>query len=429
MRSLLTSTGIAPGRLPADASAMGPARQGSDAAPCARPSVVAPGHVFVTVNASWNLVNFRRGLVAALLADGHRVTVLAPPDGASGTLEAMGCRFLPLVMDNKGVSPLRDLALLWRIVRILRRERPDAILGYTIKNNVYGGIAARLLGIPFLPNVSGLGTGFLSGTGLRALVVLLYRLGFAKAELVFFQNEDDRALFVGERLVTLERTRCLPGSGIDLARFAPAPARNGDEAVIFLLIARLLRDKGVCEFVEAARIVRRRHPGAVFQLLGPAGAANRTAIPDETLAAWHAEGIVVHLGETDDVRPFIAAADCVVLPSYREGRPRSLIEAAAMARPVIATDVPGCRDVVEAGRTGLLCRVRDAADLARRMEEFIALPPATRAEMGRQARARMERDYDERLVVAAYREALRGLGLGPTERGDAGEVRLPARRN
>ena len=368
-------------------------------------------HILITVNAAWNIVNFRRGLVAALIADGHRVTVLAPPDPeADAVLAGMGCRMLPLSMDVKGMSPPRDLALMLRFWRIFGRERPDAVLGYTIKNNIFGALAARARGIPFLPNVTGLGTAFLSGSRVQRLVEALYRRAFAKVPVVFFQNGDDRDLFTSRGLVRPDQSRLLPGSGIDLDRFAPAPmpSRPAD-APRFLMIARLLRDKGVAEFAEAARQVRARHPDAGFAILGPLGAENRTAIDAATVQGWQDDGILTHLGATDDVRPFIREADCVVLPSYREGMPRTLLEAAAMARPVIATDVPGCRDALVEGETGFLCKVRDGDDLARACLRFIALPPDDRATMGQAGRARVARLFGQEHVIAAYRAALADL--------------------
>ena len=364
----------------------------------------------MTVNAAWNVWNFRRPLVTALLSDGHRVTVLAPPDASVPLIEGLGCWFVPLGMKVKGLDPLADLALMRRMRRIFRAERPDMILSFTIKNNLFGAIAARPLGVPFLPNVTGLGTAFLSGGPLRRIAETLYAHAFRGLSTVFFQNADDRDLFVARRLVTADRARVLPGSGIDLVRFAPAPWPGGDP--VFLMIARLLRDKGVVEYVEAARLVRAREPAARFRLLGAAGTENRTAIDADTVAGWVAEGAIDCLGTTDDVRPAIAAAHCVVLPSYREGAPRTLIEAAAMARPVIATDVPGCRAVVGDGVTGHLCKVRDAHSLADLCLRLLDAPPDARAAMGRAGRAKMEEEFDEALVVAAYREQIAALMSG-----------------
>lgn len=366
-------------------------------------------HILVTANSAWNIWNFRLPVVQALLAEGHSVSVLAPPDDAVGELERLRCRLLPLNMSVKGLNPIEDLKLLRRFAQSFREEAPDVVLSYTIKNNIFGARAAKYAGVPFLPNVTGLGTAFLSGKLLQTVTEQLYRRSFASLPVVFFQNEDDRDLFLQRRLVRADQARLLPGSGIDLHRFAPAPMPAADAPPVFLMIARLLRDKGVVEFVEAARSVKSRHPKACFQLLGAAGSENRSAIDRPMVDGWVAEGVVEYLGTTSDVRPAIAAASCVVLPSYREGAPRTLIEAAAMARPLIATDVPGCRAVVDRDVSGLLCDVRSAESLAAAMDRFLALSPESRCAMGAAGRAKMEREFDQALVVDAYRAALGGI--------------------
>ena len=362
--------------------------------------------ILMTVNAAWNILNFRRPLVAAFVADGHCVTVLAPPGDRVADIEAAGCRFIPLVMNAKGLNPFRDPMLARRLKNVIRAEQPDAVLSYTIKNNIFGAIAARKAGVPFIPNVTGLGTAFLSGGLLQGVAEMLYRFAFRDLPVVFFQNEDDLALFLKRKLVREEQARLLPGSGIDLSYFSARPIADRADGPVFLMIARLLRDKGVVEYVEAARLLKKAQPGARFLLLGPPGAENRTAIGVETVEAWAAEGAIEYLGETEDVRPFIAEADCVVLPSYREGAPRTLIEASAMARPVIATDVPGCRAVVEDGVTGLLCAARSGESLAAACQRFAALPFRRREAMGLAGRRKMEREFDQEIVVAAYRKAL-----------------------
>jgi glycosyltransferase involved in cell wall biosynthesis len=329
------------------------------------------------------------------------VTVLAPHDEHAAQLEGMGCRFIPLRMNNKGTRPLEDAGLFLRLIAALRRERPSIVLGFTIKNNIYGALAARLIGIPFIPNITGLGTAFIHEGLVNRIAKQLYRVAFRNVPVVFFQNPDDRALFVEEGLIDSRRTVVLPGSGIDLKRFAPAESRR-QERIQFLLVARLLWDKGIGEFVAAARAVRQTHPEADFLLLGPHGVDNRTAIPRKTIESWEAEGVIRYAGEVHDVRPYIAAADCVVLPSYREGTPRTLLEAAALARPIIATDVPGCRQVVESEKNGFLCRVRDADSLAEKMRAMIEVGAEARAIMGMNGRWKMERDYDQALVIAAY---------------------------
>jgi glycosyltransferase involved in cell wall biosynthesis len=363
-------------------------------------------HILITVNAAWNVLNFRRPIVAAMIADGHRVTVLAPHDDSVATLEGLGCKVLPLEMSVKGLNPLQEVKLIARKRKVFRAERPDTIFSYTIKNNIFGALAARPLGIPFIPNVTGLGTAFLSGGFLQRIAEGLYRHAFRNLGVIFFQNEDDRDLFLERRLVTAQQARLLPGSGIDLTQFAATDYPPESDAPVFLMIARLLRDKGVIEYVEAARKVKAEHPRARFQLLGAVDAANRTAIDAATVKSWQEEGVIEYLGTADDVRPHITAAHCVVLPSYREGAPRTLIEAAAMARPLIATDVPGCRAVVEDGVTGYLCKVRDGDDLAKSMNTFLALPHAEKAQMGLAGRAKMAAHFDQAIVVEAYRNAL-----------------------
>ena len=363
-------------------------------------------HILITVNAAWNVLNFRRPLVEAMIADGHSVTVLAPRDDSVAALESLGCKVLPLEMSVKGLNPLQDVKLIGRMRKIFRTQRPDAIFSYTIKNNIFGALAARPLGIPFIPNVTGLGTAFLSGGFLQFIAEGLYRRAFRNLDVIFFQNEDDRDLFLERKLVTKLQARLLPGSGIDLTHFAATDYPTDSDAPVFLMIARLLRDKGVLEYVAAARKVKSEHPSARFQLLGAVDAANRTAIDAATVTSWEEEGIIEYLGTADDVRPHIAAAHCVVLPSYREGAPRTLIEAAAMARPLIATDVPGCRSVVDDGVTGYLCKVRDGDDLTKSMNAFLALPREERARMGRAGRAKMAKSFDQAIVVEAYRNAL-----------------------
>ena len=265
------------------------------------------------------------------------------------------------------------------------------------------------MGVPFLPNVTGLGTTFLSGKLLQTLTEQLYRRSFKALKTVFLQTEDDRDLFLKRSLLHPDQAQLLPGSGIDLIRFAPAAMLPAEDAPVFLMIARLLRDKGVLEFVDAARKIKARHPKVRFQLLGEAGTKNRSAIDHATVDAWVKEGVVEYLGTTKDVRPAIAAASCVLLPSYREGAPRALIEAAAMARPVISTNVPGCRAVVDHNVSGFLCDAQSTESLAAAIERFLSLSPEAQKAMGQFGRAKVEQKYDQSIVVDAYHDAISRL--------------------
>jgi glycosyltransferase involved in cell wall biosynthesis len=285
-------------------------------------------------------------------------------------------------------------------------------------------LAAHWQGIPVINNIAGLGAVFISGGWLVKVVRSLYRMALRHSKKVFFQNPDDRAMFVDGGLVRDEVTDLLPGSGIDLARFSPPissaqvklgyPASsNGKDChdnVIqfrFLLIARMLRDKGVCEYVEAARQLRQRWPQAEFCLLGFLDVQNPAAITRSDMDTWVAEGVVNYLGTSDDVRVQITKADCIVLPSYREGTPRSLLEAAAMARPIITTNAVGCREVVDDGVNGYLCKVRNPTDLADKMSQMLQLSCTQRFEMGMRGRAKMEAEFDEQIVIGKYLAAVR----------------------
>jgi glycosyltransferase involved in cell wall biosynthesis len=365
--------------------------------------------VVVAANDGWNIVNYRAGLIRALKAAGFGVAVLASDGPHVSAIEQLGAEFHPVAMSPRGTSPIADLGVVARYVRVLRAVRPAAFLGFTAKPNIYGSIAARLCGVPVINNVSGLGTVFTRQSLLRRLVETLYGIALRQSATVFFQNRDDLALFERAGLVSPAQTALLPGSGVDLAHFAPAERTVASEQATFLLAARLLWDKGIGEFVEAARRLRGR---ARFQILGIVEPESSAAVTLDQLRAWHAEGVIEYLGAAEDVRPAFATADCVVLPSYyREGVPRVLLEASAMAIPVITTDAPGCREAVEDGVTGLLCQPRSVDSLVEALKRMSGTAPAQRQAMGSAARKKMETDFREEIVHRAYLEALGKLGL------------------
>ncbi|WP_312511560.1 glycosyltransferase family 4 protein [Massilia sp.] len=373
--------------------------------------------IVISVNTAWNIHNFRSGLVKALNRQGYDVMVMAPEDGYSQRLAPLGCRFKRLSMDNNGTSPSRDLALLIKYWRVLQSVRPLAYLGYTIKPNVYGSIAAHGLDIPVINNIAGLGATFIKNTLLTGLVKRLYRVSLRKSRRVFFQNEDDRNLFVQQGLARPGVAEVLPGSGINLQHFQPMETvLPGERPFRFLLVSRMLRDKGVEEFTAAAALVRQHLPGVQFQLLGPVDTKNPNSIALARIMEWQKSGLVQYLKETDDVRPYLSQADCIVLPSYREGVPHSLLEAAAMARPIIATDVAGCRDVVDDQENGLLCKVRNAADLAEKMLHMARLPEERRLRMGAAGRHKAIAQFDENIVIAKYLSAIGQLEAAGRER-------------
>ncbi|MEI8103005.1 MAG: glycosyltransferase family 4 protein [Chlorobium sp.] len=365
--------------------------------------------IIIALNTAWNLLNFRSGLIQALVADGHEVVAVAPFDSYALRLEGLGCRYLPVPMDNKGTNPGRDALLALRFFFLFLRERPDLYLGYTVKPNIYGSLSAHLLGIPVINNIAGLGAVFIEQNWVTTLVQNLYRLALSPSIKVFFQNRDDRQLFVDGGLVNSAATAILPGSGIDLSQFSFSPVPAERRKFRFLLIARMLRDKGVGEFVEAARLLRQRYPDIECCLLGFVDVQNPAAITRARMQQWVDEGSVLYLGVSDDVRQQILEADCIVLPSYREGTPRTLLEGAAMGRPLITTDAVGCREVVEDGKNGFLCRVRDAADLAEKMERMLLLSDEERFTMSLYGRQKVEREFDEQIVISRYLEAINAI--------------------
>lgn len=364
--------------------------------------------ILISINSSWNIYHFRAPLIRALQADGHSILSAAPEDAYTERLKAIVHSHYALPMDNAGTSAWQDAQLFVRYLRLLRCIRPDILLTYTIKPNIYGTLAAGVLGIPTIANVSGLGTAFIRETWLTRLVTRLYRVAFCSAACVFFQNPEDRELFLRLHILPESKAFLLSGSGIDLDYFSPAQTAE-PPADSFVLIARLLEDKGIREYVEAARIIRAKYPTARFRLVGPWDVRNQTAIAKETLDGWIEEGVIEYLGETEDVRDIIARHACVVLPSYREGLPRTLLEAASMGKPLIASDVAGCRHIVTHGENGFLCAARDAHSLAHAFEEFMLLPAATHIEMGRASRRRAERDFNQQRVFDAYREKIAAL--------------------
>lgn len=368
--------------------------------------------IVVLANTAWYLYNFRLNLIRALKEEGHEVIAVSPTDPYIKRLEAAEVSHRDWRLKGSGVNPFAEVLAIWRLYRVLRSEETDLVLAYTPKGNIYGAFAANMTGAKIINNVSGLGRTFIKKSLLTSLVKRLYRTTFHLSSYIFFQNREDMSLFLEEHIIEPQNVERLPGSGVDLKRFvASKDARAGcnGEDIVFLVIGRMLWDKGIGEFVAAAREVKKIHANARFKLLGFVGADNPAAIPSEQIGLWEEEGIIEYLGETEDVIPIIQDADCVVLPSYREGVPRALLEAASMAKPIITTDAPGCRDTVDEGSTGFLCRVKDSSDLADKMLQMMRLTAEERAEMGMRGRRKMESEFDERIVIGRYLEVIKWL--------------------
>jgi len=316
----------------------------------------------------------------------------------------MGIHFEPIQVNFYGNNPFADLWLLWQLIALYRRHRPDVVIHYTIKPNIFGGIAARWCGVLSYAVVTGLGHVMNKRNRLASWAGLgLYRFTLRLHQKVFVLNRQDRDDLIRMDIVTPEKIVLLPGEGVDTHFYAPLSDKKLRTYPSFLFSCRLIADKGIFEFVEAARLIRSRYPEARFRILGMMAPQGIHSIPIGTLQEWVREGIVEYLGETLDVRPYLAKADCLVLPSYyREGLSRMLMEAASMETPIITTDQPGCREVVDEGRTGFLSNICDVNDLANKMEQFINLDKVDRLIMGKNARIKMIREFDERLVIKRY---------------------------
>lgn len=363
--------------------------------------------IWLAANTTWYVHNFRRHLISALRSSGSEVTVLSPRDAYVSRIESLGAKHVHLEMRNASTNPLIEATTIIGIVRKLYRQRPDALLTFTPKVNIYCALAARMLNIPVIANVSGLGRGFVERGWIRTVSRLLYSFAFTHPRFVFFQNADDMAEFINGNLVPRHRSVRIPGSGVDLERFRRDSRTSSDGDVRFLFLSRLVREKGVVEYVEAARRLKSRFTTAKCRLLGFFDPTNPSAVQPKEVYQWNDEGIVEYLGATDDVIPFLADADCVVLPSYyREGVPRSLLEAASMELPIITTNMPGCREVVEDGITGYVCKPRDVADLTEKMLRMVAHSKEERRAMGAAGRDKMIREFDERNVLRIYADAI-----------------------
>ncbi len=355
--------------------------------------------IVLSSNTSWSIFNFRFGLIEELLKN-YKVIVVAPKDKYSEKLIDLGCKYYDIYIDRKGTNPINDLKTFWQYYRLYKKIKPNIALHFTIKPNIYGNLASQLLGIPVVNNITGLGTLFIKKNFITYLVEIMYKIAFRNS-FVFFQNREDKELFVQKNLV--KRYDVLPGSGINTEKFKPIKIEKKDNIFRFLLIARMIWDKGIGEYVEAAKIIKQKYKDVEFLLLGPVGVDNPTAIPKEQIDKWQKEELVKYLGTTDDIKSEIAKVDCVVLPTYyREGVPRVLLEAAAMEKPLIATNIAGCKEVVEDGINGYLCRVKDSEDLADKMEKMLNLSEDKRKAMGKAGRQKITNQFDENIVIKKY---------------------------
>lgn len=362
-------------------------------------------NILILMTSYKSMLSVREELVDGLLAAGHAVSIAGPFDGNENAFIQKGCSCINLAVQRRGTSVRSDLKSLLSYRRVIRDTRPDLVMTFSIKANIYGGLAARLSGVPRLVSLTGLGSGLQNGGLLSKLLIFLYRVALRGAQCVFFQNGDNLRFMTEARVIFPgQRTRMISGSGVNLKRFAPAdyPADSGECRLLF--IGRLMKEKGLDELLAAFEAVRKEHPCVSLDILG----ADEEGY-QKRLAGFPPQSNVCYHGEAADVRPYIQRCHCVVLPSYHEGMANALLEAAASGRPVIASRVPGCVETFEEGVSGLGCEPRDADSLARAMEEFIRLPHGQKRRMGLDGCDKMMREFDRGKVVKAYLEEIESV--------------------
>ena len=364
--------------------------------------------IAVIENGLFSTYTMREGLMMHLLKEGCDVYILTHTNRFVPQVEKMGLKVINIGSGN--LNPVKVSKYIYNLRKALKKIKPDVCLTFSIRPAIWGNLITRQLGIPTITNITGVGPLFISKNIVYRAARTLYRNALSKTKKVFFQNFDDMNLFIERRFVKSSIAERIPGSGIDFKKFSPIILKERDShSFIFLFIGRLIKDKGIFEYIDAARIIRKKYPNAVFNVMGPFWTQNlkKNTITHTQLQHWIDEGVIDYLGEKKDVRKFIAEADCIVLPSYREGTSNTLLEAASMEKPTITTNATGCKEIVSDNVTGFLCNVRDEQDLADKMEKMILLPSEERKEMGKKARQKIIKEYDKQIVIHAYLRAIR----------------------
>jgi len=350
----------------------------------------------------------REALMLRLRDQGYDIYVITHTNKFVSIVQKWDINVLHIGSSNQ--NPMEVLRYMYHLYKALRRIRPDVCLTFSIRPAIWGNMVTRLLKIPTITNITGTGPLFISESFVYRVARGMYRYVLHKTKKVFFQNYDDMNLFIKRKFVTSQVAERIPGSGVDFEKFKPIPfEKKKDDPFVFIFIGRLIKDKGIFEYIEAARVIKKEKPGVIFRVIGPLWNQNLKAniITQTELHSWISEEVIDYLGEKKDVRNSISESDCIVLPSYREGTSNVLLEAASMEKPVITTDTTGCREIVEDGKTGFLCRVKDSADLVDKMRMMIALSEEERAMMGKNGRIKIIHEYDKEIVIAAYQKSIR----------------------
>lgn len=352
--------------------------------------------VLIVSNNYFGLYSFRKEVVNAIRDYGHEVFISAPFDEKMSYFKGIGCVLFDTHFDRKGTNPIKDARLFLSYCKLLRNVRPDVVLSYTIKPNLYVGMACQLNRVPQIANITGLGSAVENPGCLQALTICLYRLGLRKTKYVFFQNKANMTFFESRRMIN-GRHGLIPGSGVNL-QFHSLQQYPEDGIIKFVFISRLLREKGIEEYLNAARRIKETYHNTEFHVVGPCEDQY-----EDILDKFQSKGIIVYHGQQTDVRPFIGSSHCTIHPSYYpEGMSNVLLETCAAGRPIITTNRPGCGEVVEDGKTGFIVKERDTNDLVRVIIRFLSLSYLQKKQMGLEARKKVEREFDRRIVVDSY---------------------------
>lgn len=360
--------------------------------------------VLLLGNSHLVIFGFRGELIQKLISEGYAVAV-SFPNGPFGegekTSNEYGCEFAEVQMNRRGKNPFQDIALFIKYLKLIARCKPDVVLAYTVKCDIYGGLACRLLRIPFLPNITGLGKGLTDGGVIEKITKFLYKVAIKKAKCIFFQNEHDENFFK-EKIIENQRCVLLPGSGVNLEKFVPLSYPSEKDPVVFTYIARVMKAKGIEQFLDAARIIKKKYQNTEFHICGYCEENYRDIIQKE-----QKKGTVIYHGLVDNVIDYIRISSCIVLPSFHpEGISNVLLEAAACARPIITTDHAGCRETVDDSVTGYLVKEKDSQDLINSIEQFLSLTMEERCNMGERGRKKVEKEYNRRIIVNLYLDEL-----------------------
>ena len=359
--------------------------------------------IAIVLNSAWHGYNFRLNLARELKTSDYEVVFIAPDDGEYSVKLKKEFSFVGVDFKADSINPINDLRLCASLFRIYKEIKPDIVLNFTIKPNIYSAIVARILKIYSINNITGLGTLFIKKTIITLVAKLLYKLSLACASFTFFQNINDQQFFISTKLVSIRKCEVIPGSGIDTNKFSPVTNKN-HHTFRFLMVARLIKDKGVYEYIEAAKSLKNQN--TEFWILGESATANKTALTIQEISKFSKEGFVTFFERSDDVKSFLDKVDCVVLPSYREGSPRSIMEASSAELPVIVSDVPGSSQVVDDNITGLYCKVRDSKDLIDKLKVIIKMTNKERQNMGKMGRKKMINQYEEKIVLESYKHKI-----------------------